>query len=127
MLGCLMTFNDQCRPSWTICLSLTIVASLAINFVEVIPRTASAAPILRTVALSGQSASGTGGASFNAFDFPVINSSGHVAIRGFLNHDGVTTSTNDQGIWSESVGSLSLVIRTGVHAPGTPDGVNFAS
>ena len=55
---------------------------------------------------------------------PVLNDAGQVAFRANLAGDGVD-STNNQGIWSEGSGSLSLVARTGSQAPGAPAGVNF--
>ncbi len=80
----------------------------------------------RTVALSGNPAPGTSaGVSFANMIFPVINNSGQTAFRAILTGSGVT-SGNDAGVWSEGNGiGLSLVLREGDPAPGTPAGVTF--
>jgi hypothetical protein len=122
-----MKSNDQFQRSRVTCLSFSIVAVLAMYLVDVIRSSASAETLLRTVALSGQSAPGTpSGVSFSALGAPLINSSGDVAFRSFLSGGDVTGSTNDRGIWAESAGSLNFAIRNGSHAPGTPADVNFA-
>ena len=54
----------------------------------------------------------------------MLNDAGQTAFRADLTGSGVG-STNNQGVWSEGSGSLSLVARTGSQAPGVPDGVNF--
>lgn len=115
-------------------LSRWIVAGVAVTVSVVVPAIVLAAPALRTVALSGQSAPGTAnGVIFGNFipvrlgDFlrgPVVNDVGQAAFRGFLNGTGVTDS-NNQAIWSEGSGTLALVARAGSHAPGTPTGVNY--
>src|SRR5207253_490978 len=51
---------------------------------------------------------------------------GHTAFGGLLTGSGVD-STNSEGIWSEGTGTLSLVARGGMAAPGTVDGVTFGS
>src|SRR5262245_39015460 len=92
---------------------------------------------LRTVALTGQPAPGTaGGATFETFgalvhtqelwDYggAVLNDAGQIAFRANVTGSGVD-STNNQGVWSEGSGSLSLVARTGSQAPGAASGVNF--
>jgi hypothetical protein len=56
--------------------------------------------------------------------YPQIDAAGHVAFNGWLNGLGVTAA-NDSGVWSDISGSMSLVVRTGEHAPGTASGVNF--
>src|SRR5262245_32781629 len=93
---------------------------------------------MRTVALTGQSAPGTaGGVTYESFGMfvhpdhfvygtPVLDDAGRVAFRANLTGDGVD-STNNQGVWSEGSGSLSLVGRTGNQAPGAPGGVNFST
>ena len=54
----------------------------------------------------------------------MLNDAGQTAFRADLTGSGVD-STNNQGVWSEGSGSLSLVARTGSQAPGAPGGVNF--
>ena len=56
---------------------------------------------------------------------PVLNDAGQTAFRANLTGNGVD-STNNQGIWSEGSGSLTLVARTGTQPPAHPAGVNFA-
>jgi hypothetical protein len=54
-----------------------------------------------------------------------INNAGHTAFLASLAGDGVD-ETNDQGLWLDASGTLSLLARSGDAAPGTPAGVNFA-
>ncbi|HJQ99311.1 MAG TPA: putative metal-binding motif-containing protein, partial [Candidatus Polarisedimenticolaceae bacterium] len=77
-------------------------------------------------ARSGQPATGTDGvfATFHpSFTFP--NDSGRVNFQATLK-GGTTTSANDSGIWSGTVGALTLVAREGSAAPGT-NGASFDS
>lgn len=88
-----------------------------------------AAVIYRTAALTGMQAPGTPeGTKFGGFQiYPSINASGGVAFSAFLPTVGDVTLSNDQGIWSESSGTLGLVAREGSQAPGTPEGAVFDS
>jgi hypothetical protein len=56
----------------------------------------------------------------------VLNDAGQVAFRANLTGGGVDFS-NNQGVWSEGSGNLTLVARTGSQAPGAPSGVNFST
>jgi hypothetical protein len=83
---------------------------------------------LTLVARSGEHAPGT--PSGVNFDFAthtdvVINNAGQTAFNSSLAGVGVD-ATNNEGIWLEGSGSLRLVARRGSHAPGTPNGTNFA-
>ena len=74
-----------------------------------------------TVALSGDTAPGTGD-SFTFLDSPALNNAGQTAFLGFLN----SSITTDGGIWSDGGGSgLALVAREGNTAPGTSDNFTF--
>jgi len=78
---------------------------------------------LNLVARNGDGAPGTS-ANFSFLSGPAINNAGQTAFQGLLKGtSGVTTSDNE-GIWSEGSGSLSLVTRKGDGAPGTS--VSFA-
>ena len=83
---------------------------------------------LSLLAREGDSAPGAPtGARFEAFgEPPRLNDSGTVLFRGFLRSGfgGVTTDNND-GLWSNRDGSISLLYRTGDQAPGAPAGANF--
>lgn len=88
---------------------------------------------LRTVALSGEAAPGTGaGVVFLAFEspynrsfpVPLVDDSGQMIFFAFLAGPGVGPE-NDQGLWTERQGSLALLARSGERAPGTGDGVLF--
>ncbi len=68
---------------------------------------------------SFQSAPGTSGSFFN-FGPPVTNDSGAAAFWATL-----SSGVQDNGIWSDASGSLSLVARAGQQAPGTGFGVQF--
>jgi len=77
---------------------------------------------LALIARAGNVAPGTSGANFSYFGTPLLNNTGQLAFRGFLNTVGTGT-----GIWSGAGGSgLGLVTREGNLAPGT-GGANFAS
>jgi hypothetical protein len=56
--------------------------------------------------------------------FPSFNSAGQTAFFATLVGSGVTPD-NNQGIWSGSPDALSLLARSGTHAPGMPIGVTF--
>jgi hypothetical protein len=79
------------------------------------------APVVRS---GSQAAGAANGVNYSAFDAPVLNDNGRTAFRATLTGSGVD-GTNDQGIWSEGLGSMALVAREGGHAPGTPSGVSF--
>ncbi|MGI9458120.1 MAG: DUF7453 family protein, partial [Aeoliella sp.] len=80
---------------------------------------------LRTVALSGKTAPDTNGAQFgSSLGAPVLNSVGQTAFVGNLIGAGVT-GANNQGIWSERHGPLSLVVQSGSPAPGGGDYLGF--
>ena len=69
----------------------------------------------QAVTLSGQAAPGVPGRFFSFYYPPAISNSGRVAFAGWLT--GVTS--NDEGLWSGLPGSIQLVAREGVLAPGT--------
>jgi hypothetical protein len=75
---------------------------------------ASAAAV-RTVALVGQPAPGLpSGVNFSQFNTvgPVINDAGQTAFASKVSGTGVD-STNDEVVWSEGLGSLAPVARSG--------------
>jgi hypothetical protein len=53
-----------------------------------------------------------------------LNDTGQLALWGSLAGTGVADNQT-YGVWSGTPGSLTLVTRNGIHAPGTPSGVNF--
>lgn len=80
---------------------------------------------LELVTHTGDSAPGMPfGVNFNGFETPVFNSAGNTAFIGSLTGNGVE-SENNESIWSEGSGPLTLVAREGDQAPGLPSGVNF--
>ena len=87
---------------------------------------ADASSPLTLVARSGTPAPGAGGAKFSSFfKDPLVNAAGTVSFADQLNGDGVT-SDNGFGLWTGlNPDNLTLVARTGDHAPGTPDGTVF--
>ncbi|MEM8496095.1 MAG: choice-of-anchor tandem repeat NxxGxxAF-containing protein [Planctomycetota bacterium] len=80
----------------------------------------------RTVALTGEQAPGAApGVVFKDFTSePLLNNSGQTAFFGDLTGPGVDGS-NDEGIYRESMGVLSEVVRAGSQAPGADPGVAF--
>ncbi len=80
----------------------------------------------QALVLQGTQAPGTpDGVVYQYFNPPVV-SAYYTGFTGFLVHDTAhgVDSTNDSGIWRESLNGLSLVAREGSPAPGT-DGANF--
>jgi hypothetical protein len=72
-------------------------------------------------------APGAPGARFQSLDEPLVNAAGTVSFAARLTGTGIT-SANNKGLWiGTSAASLSLVARTGDAAPGTSEGVRFAS
>jgi hypothetical protein len=82
---------------------------------------------LELVARSGDAAPGTPiGVDFKFISTPNLNGAGQRAFIAGLTGAGVD-ATNDAGIWYDDAGELSLFVREGSQAPGTPDGVFFRS
>jgi hypothetical protein len=78
-----------------------------------------------THALKGDQAPGTDpGVVFSVFGTPVLNGTGQIAFTASVSGLGVNFQ-NDDGLWSEGAGSLSLIGRENFAAPGTPAGVLF--
>lgn len=78
------------------------------------------------VARAGHAVPGTRpGVLFADFGDPRINNASNTVFSASLSGTGVD-GANDSGIWSESNGSLALVIRAGDAAPGVAPGVIFA-
>jgi hypothetical protein len=67
---------------------------------------------------SGMPAPAVNDGQFLNFSDPVINKAGHLAFMGTLQGSGIDSS-NDKGVWSDASGSLSLLARKGMAAPGT--------
>ena len=74
---------------------------------------------IRTVAITGETGSGTSGATYTTFGLSTLNSSGQVSFTALLEQTGGVDATNDLGVWSEGSGALGLVARRGSGAPGT--------
>jgi hypothetical protein len=71
-------------------------------------------------------AAGTGSVGvFKKFSDPVYSGSSAVAFLGTLVQGGGVTVSNDTGVWSNDGGTLHLVAREGVQAPGCAAGVTF--
>ena len=102
------------------CVALVLVVGLTSKAI------ADGMPDVRTVALTGDPAQGTGpDVHFNTFGRPVLNDAGQTAFRGFVAGTEVDGS-NNAGIWSEGGGAgLELIAREGSFAPGMPAGTNF--
>lgn len=81
---------------------------------------------LHLVARKGASAPGTdAGVNFTGFQTPEFNDSGEPTFFALLSGTGVTPLFNDSGIWSEGGGTMHLVARAGMAAPGTAAGIRF--
>lgn len=82
---------------------------------------------LSLVARRGSAAPGTGaGVNFTNLFPPSVNDSGATAFRAAVNGTGVTAA-NDDGVWAEKAGGLTLMARGGGSAPDTAAGVVFES
>src|SRR6266850_4766716 len=73
----------------------------------------AAALTIRTVALTGDLAPGTGGATYDTFGPVVLDLAGEAAFTATLTLGGAVVATNDLGLWSEGSGALALVERRG--------------
>ena len=84
-------------------------------------RTGTIAAVVR----EGNAAVGVGpGVTFGSIGASALNAHGTMVFQSLLS-GGSLTSANDGGIWSEQSGVISLVVREGSHAAGTPAGANF--
>ena len=87
---------------------------------------AGAGILLRTVALTGQSAPGTeAGVTFANFDPPLLDASGKTAFYAELAGPSIIVGENNASVWSDVGGSLALVARGGDSPPGGGAGVRF--
>lgn len=84
--------------------------------------------VLTEVARVGAQAPGAAaGVNFSSFFLSIVqNASGRTAFVANLTGAGVT-ATNNAGIYSDGLGTLSQVAREGDQAPGAAAGVNFSS
>lgn len=89
---------------------------------------ASAQPIFNTVVISDAAAPGTGGAVFDGFSSPILNSHGDVGFRTILRAGptvpAITTADNT-ALYAPTAGvgsPLGLLAREGAAAPGTGGG-----
>ncbi|MEM1011490.1 MAG: choice-of-anchor tandem repeat NxxGxxAF-containing protein [Planctomycetota bacterium] len=79
---------------------------------------AHAQVIFDTIALEGEVAPGTGGATYvGSFTSPTVNASGAVAFEALL--AGGTNPTSNFGVYTVSPGGTQLLIRSGDAIPGT--------
>lgn len=101
-------------------LALTVLTiSLSLHTVPTL-----AALQTKVVALSGEIAAGSNGATFSTFGDPIINTHGDVAFNATLVGSGVDSS-NDDGLWSRVLGSIDILAREGEQATGTQAGVYY--
>ena len=63
------------------------------------------------------------GVAFKQMRGVLLNSSSEIAFWGVFAGPG---ATNGYGLWAERAGALRLIARSGDHAPGLPDGINFS-
>ena len=92
-------------------------ARIAPLFAAVLVGSPAAALTIRTVAVTGGVAPGTGGASYDLFGPVVLNTAGQAAFTATLAQGVAVDATNDLGSWSEGSGALALVQRKGSPAP----------
>lgn len=81
---------------------------------------------LSLIARSGEQApSMADGVQFLQPTAPVLNDADYVLFHGTLVTAADITAANDSGLWSDTSGSMELVVREGNDAPGTTSGVLF--
>ncbi len=100
------------RARYFVRLSIQFAATLAIA-------APAAALTIRTVAVTGDVAPDTGGATYDAFGLVVLNLAGEAAFTATLVQEGAVDASNDLGMWSEGTGALALIQRRGSPAVGT--------
>jgi hypothetical protein len=82
--------------------------------------------VLGLVTRQGSQAPDTpAGTTFASISHPRISNLGYATFFAVLGGAGVT-DRNAFGLWSERIGALSLVVRDGSQAPGTPESAVFA-
>jgi len=79
---------------------------------------ACATPVYNVLLKSGDSAPCAYSATFNSFSQPVINNAGQVLFQARLTHQGMVTSTNDEGVWLWTTGACQCVALKGDPVPG---------
>ena len=102
--------------------------ALLTGILAILTSAANAVLIYRTVALTGMHAPGTPDcANFSVFGSPLLDASGRTAFHAILQTiSGGVTYSNDEGIWSEGSGTLTLVAREqGSQAPARTFGSKF--
>jgi hypothetical protein len=78
---------------------------------------------LDLVVRTGDAAPGTSAEiQYSSIGAPRLDATGHTAFHAHLAGDSIVRFTNDEGLWSESGGSLHLMARTGNVAPGAGGG-----
>jgi hypothetical protein len=86
---------------------------------------AGAPDSLQLIVRKGQQAPGApNGVSFSIFNYHGLDSAGRVAFQSQLAGNDVDSGNNDS-VWMEDHGLLTLVAREGDRAPGTPEGTVF--
>lgn len=95
-----------------------LLALLAAGLPAAVPTAAAALPLPSSVvAYTGQTAPGTGGATYFLLYQPTITAAGDVAFRAELAGAGVT-ATNNKGHWRQNAGNpVQLVLRAGDPSP----------
>lgn len=73
---------------------------------------------LALVVRNGDAAPDVAGATFKNLGSPMLNGLGRIAFVGKIDGPGITTQ-NDEGLWFEGPGAMSLIAREGDAAPGT--------
>lgn len=93
-----------------------LVGALTLCGLTALPATAA---MLRTVALSGDVAPGTGGAVFSGLVPPVLSSNGSVGFGAVLSGSGVIPQFNDLGFFTPT----EILVRRGDGVPEVPGGM----
>jgi hypothetical protein len=70
------------------------------------------------IAREGDTAAGTGGATFTSFGDPLLQSGNTAIVPASLLVGGAVTTANDSGLWFGTSGNLQLFVREGDPAPG---------
>jgi hypothetical protein len=107
-------------------IAITCIATPVAFAAAVVPASATSAPEIRVIALTGQAAPGTPpGVNFSSFGSASFDGAPAIGADSTFSFAGIL-SDGTAGFWVGRGPRLGLLARSGTHAPGTEPGVVFS-
>jgi hypothetical protein len=107
-------------------IAITSIATPVAFAAAVVPASATSAPEIRVIALTGQAAPGTPpGVNFSSFGSAAFDGAPAIGADSTFSFAGIL-SDGTAGFWVGRGPRLGLLTRSGTHAPGTEPGVVFS-